>query len=61
MNTNMQMSKRSANYLYVEKKIDHLKRMGLITGSHSGHGMNGGACPTSIYEEQKRRAKEREK
>lgn len=47
--------------VYISSKISHLKRMGLITGSHNGLGINGGACPTAIYEEQKLSKKERDR
>ena len=30
---------------YVSKKIDHLRRMGLVSGNSSGLGPDGGACP----------------
>lgn len=38
---------------YIESKINHMKRSGLVTGKHTGLGRNGGACPTWLHQIQK--------
>ena len=40
---------------YTRSKIDHLRRIGLISGKNSGYGENGGACPDWLASEQKAR------
>lgn len=46
-------------YDYIDSKISHLRRAGLIVASKSfdGHGRHGGACPSWLHEEQKARGK----
>ncbi len=41
---------------YVLRKVDHLKRIGLVSGSRSGFGPNGGACPDWLVTEKRERA-----
>ena len=48
-------------YDYVSRKIRHLKRIGLIAGSKTGLGMNGGAAPDWLVAEQNERRKAYEK
>lgn len=38
---------------YIESKINHMKRSGLVMGKHNGLGRNGGACPTWLHQIQK--------
>jgi len=41
------------SYGYVESKIEHMRRTGLITKKDGGYGRNGGACPDWLVTEQK--------
>lgn len=41
---------------YVRRKIDHLKRAGLVANNSTGFGQNGGAAPDWLSKEQKERA-----
>jgi len=38
---------------YVQSKIDHMRRMGLITRKDGGRGMHGGAAPDWLVDAQK--------
>jgi len=38
---------------YIDRKIVHLKRVGLVAGGKTGYGKNGGACPDWLVAEQK--------
>ena len=42
---------------YVQSKVDHMRRTGLITKKDGGFGMNGGAAPDWLVTEQKETAK----
>lgn len=41
--------------LYTLNKIDHMRRTGLVAGTSSGIGKNGGACPDWLAKDQKDR------
>lgn len=44
---------------YIESKIDHMKRAGLVIGKHNGLGKHGGACPTWLRDFQRNDQKAR--
>jgi len=39
---------------YVQKKIKHMRRIGLVSGKSTGIGMHGGACPDWLKDQQKK-------
>lgn len=47
------MSKASTDFNYIMRKIAHMKRLGLVSGSNAGFGRHGGACPDWLRAEQK--------
>lgn len=44
---------------YVERKIAHLRRVGLIAANSNGQGFHGGACPDWLRAEQEAQRKHR--
>lgn len=44
-------------FLYIDRKVAHLRRASLISAQSTGRGANGGACPDWLREEQKSEAK----
>lgn len=42
-------------YDYIDRKIEHLRRIGEVTGKDLGTGRNSGACPTWLAREQEAR------
>lgn len=42
------------SFAYVASKIAHMKRLGLVSGSSTGIGKHGGACPDWLKAEQKK-------
>lgn len=53
------MAGRAGDFEYVERKIKHLKRVGLVSNKATGRGFNGGACPDWLLSEQKDRREKR--
>lgn len=49
--------KRYGHDGFVDRKIAHMKRLGLIV-RHSGYGENGGAIPDALYDAQQEAKKE---
>jgi hypothetical protein len=43
------------DFIYIEQKIEHLKRAGLVGPKSTGIGFNGGAAPDWLVAEQKAR------
>lgn len=46
---------KRGDWEYIQRKIDHLKRVGLVQGKSAGLGFNGGAAPDWLVSEQKAR------
>lgn len=42
---------------YVQSKIDHMRRTGMVTKKDGGYGMNGGAAPDWLVAEQRENEK----
>jgi len=49
------------DYKYIFSKVNHMKRMGLVSQNSVGFGKHGGACPDWLATEQKEKEKRRAK
>jgi hypothetical protein len=44
---------KMSKWEYIQKKIDHLRRLGLVNSKTGGYGKNGGAAPDWLVANQK--------
>lgn len=49
----------TTKYFYIQSKIAHMQRMGLISTKSKGTGAHGGACPDWLSNQQKAEEKAR--
>lgn len=47
------MDRKPYDWTYVQKKIAHLKRIGLVSQNSPGIGKNGGAAPDWLIKQQR--------
>ncbi len=44
---------KATDHFYIMRKIQHMKRLGLVSSASAGIGKHGGACPDWLKSEQK--------